>query len=169
MKHITHLSKRDQKKFLSILESPPEPNKALKKAEDQESRAQKAEKKLKDDSSSEEEGSPKELSQKDVIYLAKADIHDDDMDEVINYASANEKTVKEAHAYLKPILDVKQEERDTAEVTITKGGKRGVAPNKGSDLLAKAEKSGEVPEDEAGMTKLAEARFAKKKAENSTT
>lgn len=106
-----------------------------------------------------------ELTTKDVLYLSKADIHEEDLDEVTNYAAKNGVTVKEAHKYLKPILEVKVEQRKTAEATEVKGGGRGASQTSGDSILEKAESTGEVPTTEAGMKKMVESRMARAKKE----
>jgi hypothetical protein len=103
------------------------------------------------------------LSEKDRIYLVKADIHEDDLDEVLDRAKSKGISVKDAYAQVKPLLDARTEERRTASATHTKGGARGAAKATGADFLAKAEQTGDVPETEAGMQALQEARLARKK------
>lgn len=131
-------------------------------------RAKKAEARLKEFEKPEVKvDAPKEegLSSKDVIFLAKADIHEDDMDEVLDWARFKGVSVSEAHKQLKPSLDIKTEERNSALATETGKGARGGSKVDGASLLEKAESTGEVPDDDAGMTKLAEARMARLKAE----
>lgn len=97
--------------------------------------------------------SEKSLSQTDIIYVAKADIHEDDLEEVLTYAKNNKVTVKEAHQYLKPILDVKAEQRKTADGTNTNGGKRGSSKLSDEALLAEADK-GKLPESDEDIARL---------------
>ena len=66
-----------------------------------------------------------ELSQKDVIFLAKTDVHEDDFDDVVATAKEKGISVKEAHDYMKPILDSRADKRKTAEATNTKAARRG--------------------------------------------
>ena len=94
------------------------------------------------------------LSQQDVIYLAKVDIHEDDLEEVLTYSKNNKVSVKEAHAYLKPILDVKAETRKTAEATNVNGGKRGSSKLSDEALYENA-KSGKLPESYEDIKRLA--------------
>lgn len=101
-----------------------------------------------------------DLSQKDVIYLAKSDIHDDDMDEVLKYASKSGVSVKEAHEYLKPILAVKNEQRQTALAANTGSSKRGSGKTAPDILLAKARK-GELPTSDDDIERLIAARKGK--------
>lgn len=69
---------------------------------------------------------PKEatLSTKDVLYLAKADIHEDDMDEVLEWAKFKKISVSEAHKQLKPKLDASAEQRKSSQVANAGGSKR---------------------------------------------
>lgn len=102
------------------------------------------------------------LSNTDIIYLAKADIHDEDMNELLDWAKFKKITVKEAHKQLKGTLDVRAEQRRTAEATQTGRTQRGTTKVLGEDLLIKAETTGEVPETEEGMRALFMARQARK-------
>lgn len=103
------------------------------------------------------------LTEKDRIFLAKADIHEDDLDEVLDRAKSKGISVKDALAQVKPLLDARTEERRTAAATHTKGGARGAAKPTGNDLLEKAERTGEIPDSDDGIQAIAEARLAKKK------
>lgn len=106
------------------------------------------------------------LSVKDQAFLAKVDIHDDDFDEVLELAALKKISVREAHEFMKPILDQRTEERKTAAATQTGRSARGSAKTSGEDLLKQAEKTGEFPETDAGMRELAEARLARRRAGN---
>ncbi len=136
-----------------------EASKLRKNYEDQKVRAEKAEKEAKGKVVPETTGS---LSTKDVLYLAKADIHEEDLEEVTKQAKLQGITVSEAHKYMKPILDARNEERKTALATQTGRSQRGITKTTGEDLLAKAETTGEMPDDDEGMQKLATARLNKK-------
>jgi hypothetical protein len=128
-------------------------------------RAKKAEAELKAARAAQQE-IPKgdDLTTADILYLAKADIHEDDMDELRDWAKFKNIGIKEAHNQLKPTFAVKNEQRKTASATNTGRGVRATTKNTGEDLLRRAEEKGEVPETEEGMRKLAEARLARKKA-----
>lgn len=108
------------------------------------------------------ESKQENLSNKDLLYLAKADIHEDDMDEVLEIAKLRKVPVSEAHKFMKPILAQRQEERTTAAATQTKGGARGTSKVSGEDLLARAERTGEVPDTAEGMSALFSARLARR-------
>jgi hypothetical protein len=103
-----------------------------------------------------------DLSTRDVLYLAKADIHDEDMEEVLEIAKLRKIPVSQAHTFMKPILDVRKQERQTAAATHTKGGARGSTKVSGEDLLRQAEETGEVPDTDDGMNELFKARLARK-------
>jgi len=103
-----------------------------------------------------------ELSQRDWLYLAKADVHDEDLNEVTNYASKNGITVKEAHEYLKPILAVNAEQRNTANASNTGSSKRGSGKVSDETLLGNASK-GTLPDNDADLQRLINARHGYKK------
>lgn len=128
--------------------------KAEEEKENQKRRAEKAEKKAK---TVQKPASDTNLSQNDVIYLAKSDIHEDDIAYVTDYAQKFGISVKEAHKQTLPILNQRKEERTTAEVTATKSP-RGVKPRTGEDMLKKAEETGELPTGDDAMQELILAR-----------
>lgn len=103
------------------------------------------------------------LSQTDIIFLAKADIHEDDIGEVTELAKLKKIPVSEAYKYLKPVLNERAEERKTAAATQTKGGARGTAKVTGEDMLRKVEATGELPDDPDALMQIAEARLARKR------
>lgn len=107
---------------------------------------------------------PDSLSNKDLLFLAKADIHTEDVDDVLEWAKFKKVSVEEAYKHMKPQLDVRAEERRTAQATQAKGSPRGAAKVTGEDILKKAEKTGEIPETPEGIAALAEARMARRKA-----
>ena len=102
------------------------------------------------------------LDIKDTIYLGKADIHDDDLDEVLDYARNMKVSVREAHEHYKPILADRNDERRTAQATQTKSP-RGITKNSGEDTLRKAESTGEVPESEKEMEAMLQARLERRR------
>jgi poly-gamma-glutamate capsule biosynthesis protein CapA/YwtB (metallophosphatase superfamily) len=124
-------------------------------------RAEKAEKKNKD-------GNPTptkmELSHIDIIALTKADVAEDDIQEVLDYAEYKKISVKEAlnSTVIKSLLAEKKEERATAEATATKQTRKGSTTQTGSEMLKNAKSKGEVPADKEDMDKLVEARFKEK-------
>ena len=104
-----------------------------------------------------------ELSTADVIAITRAEIHEDDIQQVQDYAKFKGISVKDAlkDGVLKTILADNEEKRKVAEATNTKITRR--TPQKLSELevYEKAEK-GELPDDPAD---LARARTAKQRAE----
>lgn len=93
------------------------------------------------------------LSDTDILYLGKTDIHADDLQEVLDYAKNNKVSVKQAHEYLKPILDVRIEQRRTAETTNTGGSPHGTGRVSDETLLSNASK-GILPESDEDMRRL---------------
>jgi len=132
-------------------------------AENYKTRAEKAEKKLKE----KKETAPQEqnrLSDEDLLYIAKTDIHSDDLSSVREYAEKMGKTVKEAHEFLKPVFEKREAERKSAEVTNTDRQPRGDNKIKPAEVLAKASK-GQLPseDDDAGIQALVQAEMAARK------
>ena len=101
------------------------------------------------------------LDNKDILYLAKADIHEDDMDEVLEYAKFKKLPVKEAHKLLEDMLSVRSEQRKTAQASNTGASQRGASKVDGSTLIQNASK-GRLPEDDAGIEALVAAEMAQK-------
>ena len=134
-------------------------------SENQKIRAEKAEEKLKE---KEKEAQPPKteegkLSQADLLYLAKADVHADDIDELVTIAKNAGKSVRETlqQGWVKSYLAEKQEERKTAEASVTKTKGMGRKSSSGEELLAKAEK-GELPDKPEDIDKLVDAQLARK-------
>ncbi len=137
--------------------------------ENQKIRAEKAEKKLKDEpkvekTPKEETETPKKevtLSVKDSARLQAAQVPVDDWDEVVEYAEFKEISVAEAlnNNVVKSTLAGKAEERRVAEATSTGGGKRGSAKVSGTSLLNKAKDKGEIPESDGDIDKMLDAKY----------
>ena len=100
------------------------------------------------------------LSTKDVVYLAKADIHDDDVDEVLDYAKLKGISVGKAHEFLKPILAVRTEQRATASAANTSSVRRGASKATGETLLENA-KAGKLPDSDDDIARLVAAQAEK--------
>lgn len=117
-------------------------------------RAEKAEKKAK------EEGS-KDMSEKDILALSREEVAEEDIDEVKGYASYKKISVAEAlkDKTLKSILSDRAEERRTANLSQTKGA-RGSSKITGEALMEKIQKGEEVKIED--IDKLVEARFKAK-------
>lgn len=94
-----------------------------------------------------------ELSTKDVLFLAKAQVHEDDIDEVLEWAKFKKVPVAEAYKQLKGVLNGKAEERKVANATNTGGSRRGTAKISDETLLERASK-GELPDDDENLTRL---------------
>lgn len=109
------------------------------------------------------------LSPMDVVLLSKSDVDANNIEEVLTYAKYRNMTVAEAlkDTTLRAILKEKKEEQQTAAATQTRSSARGSSKVSGSDLLTKAETSGEVPDTVEGMRAIAEARLARKRAAQS--
>lgn len=101
------------------------------------------------------------LSTRDVLYLAKADIHEDDVNEVLEYAKKMGVSVADAHKHYKPILAERAEERKTAAAAHTRGAARGSSKVAPEDVLRKAER-GEVLDSADDMRAIFAARQARR-------
>jgi len=101
------------------------------------------------------------LSNKDVLFLAKADIHEDDLDEVLDWAKFKKVSVSEAYKQLKPTLEVRAEQRDTAQASNKSNVRRGPTTVSDDVLLAKASK-GQLPESEEEIERLIKAKAKQK-------
>ncbi len=97
------------------------------------------------------------LSQKDILAVAKADIHEDDLDEVLEYARFKKIPVSEAlkSDVIKTTLATKAEQRNIAENTHTGNARRSSAKVSDEVLLNNAS-SGKVPESEDEINRLIE-------------
>lgn len=111
----------------------------------------------------ETEDTPKksEYSLQDIRALS--DVHDDDVDEVVDYAKSKGITVAEAKKtpMIQSFLENTKGERKTADATNTGKGKQGSSKVSGSSLLRKAQETGEMPESDADLDKLLEAELKK--------
>lgn len=99
------------------------------------------------------------LTSRDTLSLGRANIADEDVDEVIDFAKFKKISVAEAlkHPSLKAILTDRVEVRRTAAATQTRGGQRGAAQTSPDVLLHKA-RTGELPKEE-DIDKLVEAEM----------
>lgn len=105
------------------------------------------------------------LSPKDFLAMTERQVSSDDFDEVVRVSKLLNKPVHEAlkDKTLQTILETRVEERKTAAATQSRGGQRAVSRVSGEELLNRAQKTGEVPATDEGMTALAEARLFGKK------
>lgn len=126
--------------------------KAEKLAGNYKIRAEKAEKKSKEGKieTSNETG----LSTKDVLILAKANIHEDDIDEVVEYAQFKKIPIAEAikSGVMKTFIKEKEEKRRVAAATNTGSARRSSTKPSADDILDRASK-GQLPEDPADLAK----------------
>ena len=102
-----------------------------------------------------------ELNLKDIRALQ--DVHDDDVDQITDYAKFKGVSVAEAKKLpeMQSLLRTKEEERKTAQATNTGGGRKGSSKVTGEDLIERA-MSGQLPESDEDIVNLAEARLAQK-------
>lgn len=119
-------------------------------------RAEKAEKKSKDapvqrTSSQKDEG----LSTMDIIALSKANLEQEDMAEVLDFAKYKGITVSEAlkSNQIKATLQLNAELRNTAAATNTGGAKRSSGKVSDEALMSSASK-GNIPENDDEMDRL---------------
>lgn len=138
--------------------------KAEEIAKNQKIRAEKAEQAAKEAKPAEGANPSKEsesLSIKDIKALQ--DVPDEDVDEVIEFSKFKKISIAEAkqHPAMQSFLKTRMEERKTAEVANTGGGRRAVSKNTDADILEKA-MTGHLPESDDDIKRLAEARLAAK-------
>ena len=140
-----------------VLDRDEEKNKLKEYGENQKIRAEKAEKGEK-----KEEKDGYVMSEKDIFALSKANIEEEDLDEIKDYAQFKKLTVADAlkDKTLQGILSDNAEKRQSARAVDTgKGGRSSTVT--GETLLSRAEQ-GQLPEDDEGIDKLVEARMAQK-------
>lgn len=127
-------------------------------------RAEKAEKQSKGQVQEEATTTSHDLSSKDTIALINAKVHEDDVDEVVEYASFKKISLAEAlkSSVVKTLLAERVEQRSTADATSTGKTRSGQAKVTGESLLQKAKKTGEVPEREEDLDALLEQRLKPK-------
>lgn len=101
------------------------------------------------------------VSIKDQIAIVNAKIHEDDVEDVMEYAKFKNIPIAEAlkSNVVMATLKDKAEQRRTAEVTNTSGSKRVNAKVTDDALLAKADK-GDLPESEDDIERLIDARIS---------
>lgn len=88
------------------------------------------------------------LTQKDVLVLSKADVHEDDMDEVIDFAKFKKISIADAlkNDSLKAILSHNTEVRKSAAVAQAKPRQGGQQKPTDEAVIEKAFDKGEIPE-----------------------
>lgn len=102
-----------------------------------------------------------DLTPKDWMHLAKADVHDDDIDRVVKFSKLEGISVQEAlkHPDLKAILSSRAEVRKSAEATSVKPSSRGAQKIAPDVIVAEAAK-GKIPQ--AGTPEAEELFWARR-------
>jgi len=121
-------------------------------------RAEKAEKAVKAPQEPKTEG----LTSKDTIALINAKVHEEDIDEVVEYARFKKISIADAlkSSVVRASLSERSEQRSTAEATNT-GRTRGSARVSPEALLGKAQKTGEIPDNPAELSAMLESRYSR--------
>lgn len=101
------------------------------------------------------------LSTKDVLYLAKSDVHEDDVNEVLEWAKFKKISVADAHKQLTATLQVRAEQRKSAETANVSNVRRGPTAVTGEKLLENA-KAGKLPDNDDDIAKLMNAKLRAK-------
>lgn len=114
------------------------------------------------DAEAKTKSSKDDLSNKDLLFLAKNDIAEEAIDEVVEWAKFKKLPIADAYKQLKPKLDAEAEQRKTAQATTTQSP-RGVVKNSGADILKKAEATGEVPDTMDAMIQMHQARLERRR------
>lgn len=114
-----------------------------------------------------EEKPTEDISTKDLYSLMSAEVVEEDVSEVVDYAKFKGISVAEAlkTETIKSILEGKKEARNVAQATNTGSSKKGTSSVSGEDILANANK-GKLPESDEDFAKLAQARIDALKARN---
>lgn len=127
-------------------------------------RAEKAEAKLKEPKEEKKEViAPKtndSLSQTDLIAILKADVAEEDIEEVVSYASLKKISVADAlkSNVIKTILSEKAEQRATANATATNNRRGGSSSKLTPSQILENAKKGDLPESDEEMKILVRAR-----------
>ena len=123
-------------------------SKAQEYARNQKIRAEKAEKEpIKVTTTAKKADDSNNLSSVDTIAIIKANVHEDDIEEVIKASKLLGKSISETlkDSTFKTILNTREEERKTAEATNTNTAKPGTKQVSGDELKQNLSK-GQVPE-----------------------
>jgi hypothetical protein len=121
--------------------------KAQEYARNQKIRAEKAEEKPNKPTTTAKKDDDNNLSSVDTIAIIKANVHEDDIEEVIKASKLLGKSISETlkDATFKTILNTREEERKTAEAANTNTAKPGTKQVSGDELKQNLSK-GQVPE-----------------------
>jgi len=131
--------------------------KAKEYGENQKIRAEKAEKKPKVESTN------TNLSTTDLLALAKSNIEEEDLDDVMEYAKFKNISIAEAlkSNVIKATLTEKAEFRKTAQATNTGSTRKGTSLTSDERLLSDA-RAGNLPSNDEEIARLALLKFKKK-------
>ena len=112
-----------------------------------------------------ETAAPATLGTADIYALVQAGVPQEDIEEVSDYAALKKISIAEAlkASTVKTILAERKEARDVAEATNTGRVRRQSAATSPEALLENAS-AGKLPETDAGLKSLAEARMERRKA-----
>lgn len=134
--------------------------KAEELAQNYKIRAEKAEKAIK--APKENETPKNEISLKD--YKALSDVHEEDIEDLVEYASFKKISLAEAKKtdFVKSLLEKKAEQRQVALSANINGSRRVANKDTGVEILQKFEKTGQLPESDDEIAKLAKAQFERK-------
>lgn len=141
--------------------------------ENQKKRAEKAESKTKENGNKKPEvkkvAKSADLSPKDLYALMENKVPKEDIDDVVKYANFTKSTVEEALEtdFMKKFLADKSEKRTTARATNIGNNRRGSGRISEQTLLKNASEKGEIPDDDAELDRLIDARLDQKKKQNS--
>lgn len=100
------------------------------------------------------------LSTADTIALVRANVNDEDIDEILEYARFKKISVSEAlkSDVVQATLSTKEEKRKSAQAVYT-GTARRASTVKSDDRLLDDARAGKLPESEAEIARLAELRL----------
>lgn len=151
--------------------------KATKAYNDQKIRAEKAEKRFSEDGKNNNKkvepqkkiSKSDDLSPKDLYALMEKKVPKEDVDDVVQYAKFSKISVESAleSDFVTRLLADKAEKRATARATNTGSSRRGAGKPSGQSLLNNAISKGEIPDDDAELDALIDARLEQKKKQNS--
>jgi hypothetical protein len=108
---------------------------------------------------------PDTMTAVDIIALAKAQVNDEDYQEVVDYAKYKNISISDAlkSNYIKTTLQEREEQRKSASATIVDGGKRASTTRSGEQILSDFETKGIAPKTDDEWEKLHRARMGLKK------
>jgi hypothetical protein len=134
-----------------------EAEKFKQEARNQKIRAEKAER------ASKSSASP-DLTPTDIYALLKADVEEEDFQEVVDYARLKGVPIKDAlkSSVVQGIITEKKEERKTAEATATGNKRSRPKPPTGDELLNRVRTTGEVPERDEDIQALVSSAINRK-------